>query len=66
MRSIRPLAATLRALLRDPRGGTAVEYGLVAALIVIAMISALSAFAETAIGIWNFVTGVVVDSDPTL
>ena len=65
MRSIRSLTAVLRALLQDPRGGTAVEYGLIVALIVIAMISALSAFAETAIGIWNFVADVVVETDPT-
>lgn len=66
MRPIRFLAATLRALHHDQRGGTAVEYGLIVTLIVIAMVSALSAFAETAIGIWNYVAGVVVESDPTL
>ncbi|PAX08505.1 Flp family type IVb pilin [Sphingomonas lenta] len=65
MRPLRPLLVQFRAFLEDKRGGTAIEYGLIAALIVIAMMSALSAFADTAIGIWNFVGNAVVDSDPT-
>jgi pilus assembly protein Flp/PilA len=40
-------------LIRDERGATAIEYGLICALIVIAMIVGLNTFANTAIGMWN-------------
>lgn len=43
----------LRRLLRDRRGGTAIEYGLIAALVVITMISALQLLAGTTTGMWN-------------
>ena len=35
-------------LLRDQRGATAIEYGLIAALIVLAMMTALQSFANNA------------------
>jgi len=47
----------LKAILEDSSGGTAIEYGLIAALIVIAMISALNTFANETIGMWDRVTG---------
>jgi pilus assembly protein Flp/PilA len=37
----------------DSRGATAIEYGLIAALIVIAMIGGLNLFAGSAIKMWN-------------
>lgn len=43
----------LRGLRRDSRGATAVEYGLIVALIVIAMIAALRHLAERNTAIWN-------------
>jgi pilus assembly protein Flp/PilA len=43
----------LKAILEDRSGGTAIEYGLIAALIVIAMISALNTFANETIGMWS-------------
>lgn len=43
----------LRRLLRDRQGGTAIEYGLIAALVVITMISALQLLAGTTTGMWN-------------
>ena len=44
-------------LFRDQRGATAVEYGLIAALIVIAMIAAMNLFAGSTIEMWNYVSG---------
>ena len=46
---------TLHRLSSDKRGATAIEYGLIAALIVIAMIAGLQLFAGSAIGMWNSV-----------
>lgn len=42
-------------LLKDERGATAVEYGLIVSLIVLAMIGALSQVARTTTGMWNTV-----------
>ena len=42
-------------LARDTRGATAIEYGLVVALISLGIMSALSLFAETTIGVWAHV-----------
>ena len=43
-------------LLRDDRGATAIEYGLIVALIVIAMIAALEGVANENTGLWAIVT----------
>jgi pilus assembly protein Flp/PilA len=43
-------------LIRDTRAATAIEYGLIVALIVIAMIAGLQIFASGAIGMWNSVS----------
>jgi pilus assembly protein Flp/PilA len=42
-------------LLRDRKGATAIEYGLIVALIVIAMIAGLQLFAGTTVSMWNSV-----------
>lgn len=42
-------------LARDRKGATAIEYGLIVALIVIAMIGGLKLFAGSTIGMWNAV-----------
>lgn len=49
----------LTALLRDQRGATAVEYGLITALIVIAIIGALQTFSNRMIGMWGYVATTV-------
>ena len=54
----------LRHLRRDERGATAVEYGLIAALIVIAMITALGAFANESITMWTNVGNKVAAATP--
>ncbi|WP_375404376.1 Flp family type IVb pilin [uncultured Sphingomonas sp.] len=49
------LARPFNAVLRDRRGASAVEYGLIIALIVIAMVAGLQSFAESFIGMWNYI-----------
>jgi pilus assembly protein Flp/PilA len=46
-------------LLRDETAATAVEYGLILTLIVIAMIGALSVLASTTTTMWNNVSTTV-------
>lgn len=43
----------LQRLLRDCRGATAIEYGLIASLIVIAIIGAMQNFGNASQGMWN-------------
>ena len=43
----------LNELVRDEAGATAVEYGLILALIVLAMVGALSSVADGTIDMWN-------------
>ena len=40
-------------IVRDESGATAVEYGLILALVFLAMLGAVSAFGQNAIGMWN-------------
>lgn len=40
----------------NEQGATAVEYGLILAMIVLAMLAALSSFAQEAINKWNYVS----------
>lgn len=42
-------------LWRSERGATAIEYGLIAAVVVIAMISTLGAVGTTVSDMWNMV-----------
>lgn len=45
----------IKRLQRDTRGATAIEYGLIAALIVIAIISAMQTFANSNTAMWDHV-----------
>ena len=49
----------LKGIGQDERGATAVEYGLICSLIVIAMVAALNRFADTTTGMWNNVSNTV-------
>lgn len=49
------MASFLNRLLKDPSGATAVEYGLVVALITIAMIGALWGVSAETTRMWNIV-----------
>ena len=42
-----------RTLSHSAKGATAVEYGLILGLIVVAMLGALFTLADTTIGMWN-------------
>ena len=45
----------MRRILRDDTGATAIEYGLIASLLVIGIIVALSSFADSANALFNTV-----------
>lgn len=45
--------AFVRRLMRDRKAATAIEYGMILALIVLAMLGALSGVADATIGLWN-------------
>ena len=49
-----------RGIFRCDRGATAVEYGLILALVVLAMMGALSTVANKTINMWNDVATQVV------
>ncbi len=52
----------LKKLLWDNRGATAIEYGLIVALIVITIIVAVQSVANETNGLWAVVTDHVTDS----
>ncbi len=54
---LRPL---LRRFARDERGATAVEYGLIAALIVVAVVAGVTSFAEENTKLYNKVEDAVL------
>jgi pilus assembly protein Flp/PilA len=47
------LKTFLRTIKGDTSGATAVEYGLIVSLIIVAMIVSLQAVADVTIGTWN-------------
>lgn len=47
-------------ILRDRRGATAIEYGLIVGLIVIAILAGIANLAGATIGMWNDVSDQVV------
>ncbi|MET0362875.1 MAG: Flp family type IVb pilin [Sphingobium sp.] len=49
----------LRSLKRDARGATAVEYGLIIAMVVLAVITAINSVATRTNGMWNNVANAV-------
>lgn len=56
------MARRTSTLLKDQRGATAVEYGLIVSLIVIAMIGSLLQVAGTTTEMWNNVSDAVVNA----
>jgi len=56
------IRTTLRRLLADRRGATAIEYGLIAALIVIAMMGGLSTLGGGAGGMWTDLSATVANA----
>lgn len=53
------LTTRIAELLRCRRAATAVEYGLILALVVLAMMAALIGLADTTTGMWNNVSTAV-------
>lgn len=49
----------VQSIAANEKGGTAVEYGLICSLIVIAALGAIGAFATKANGMWNNVSTAV-------
>ncbi|MDQ3077517.1 MAG: Flp family type IVb pilin [Pseudomonadota bacterium] len=54
------IRTTMRRLRSDKRGATAVEYGLIASLIVIAMLTGLSMLGGSVGGMWTTTSAKVV------
>jgi len=50
---------TLRNVLNDESGATAIEYGLIAATVSVAALIALQALGTSLTGIFNFVAGIL-------
>lgn len=50
---------TMKTLARDQRGATAVEYGLICAMIVLAMVAALRGVADANTNLWGNVSSEV-------
>jgi len=59
---MRAVRTTFRRLRSDKRGATAIEYGLIAALIVIAMLAGLSQLGGGAGGMWGTMAGKFVNA----
>lgn len=53
------LSSLPRRLLRCHRGATAVEYGFILGVVVLTMMAALIALADTTTGLWNNVSTAV-------
>ncbi|QLC21155.1 Flp family type IVb pilin [Parasphingopyxis sp. CP4] len=49
----------LRKIVRDERGATVIEYGLIVSLVVLAMVGALGTVAGTTTNMWNDVSNEV-------
>jgi len=47
------LFTTIRMLAKDSKGGTAIEYGLIAALVVITMVASFVELANVTTGMWG-------------
>lgn len=51
--TVKPRRRSRLDVLRDRRGATAVEYGLILGLIVLAMIASFQALANQTVGMWG-------------
>lgn len=56
------MLSLLKDMGRNEQGATAVEYGLIVALIFLAILTAVQSTALTAIEMWNLVSSSVVDA----
>ena len=58
------MATLLRKLFANNRGGTAIEYGLIASLVVVAMIASVVQLGNTTTTLWNNVNTKVSNVTP--
>lgn len=58
------MTISLTSFLRDESGATAIEYGLIAALVCLAAVGALTAFADSAIAMYQMVVDAMVTASP--
>ena len=56
------VVSLLKDLFRDTRGATAVEYGLIVSMIVLAMIGALQGVAGETIAMWDGISEEVISA----
>ncbi|WP_066479984.1 MULTISPECIES: Flp family type IVb pilin [unclassified Sphingomonas] len=54
----------VRRLIADQKGATAIEYGLIVSLVVIAMVASLSSVGSVTSEIWNNVSTKVRENSP--
>jgi pilus assembly protein Flp/PilA len=54
----------MRRMLRCTRGGTAIEYGLICALVILAMMASLKLFAGATLNMWGNVTTAYQNAAP--
>jgi pilus assembly protein Flp/PilA len=47
---------------RDAKGATAIEYGLILALVFLAMLGAISTFGQNAIDVWSHISNTVTNA----
>jgi pilus assembly protein Flp/PilA len=59
---MRALVRTFGALIRDSKAATAIEYGLIVALIVVCIMGAVMGLAGATIDVWNDVRDKVVNA----
>ena len=55
-RQRRPWRVALRAVLRNSDAGTAIEYGLIASLVIITMLASLQGLANITVSMWTNVS----------
>lgn len=61
-RTKQPRARALKRLMRDTRGATAVEYGLIVAVVVIAMMVSFISVAEVTKDMWHNISTKVIQA----
>lgn len=56
------VARILKKILGDEKGATAIEYGLIVSLIVIAIVGMLNSLANSTIGMWEYVSETILEN----
>lgn len=51
-----------RRLIRDESGATAIEYGLIASVVVIVIIAGMTGYGDAITAQWNWISGVILSN----